>query len=134
MGGSDRGGADHVVQTAVHHAGGGTDQIGGVGLAQLRGGVAAIEPHPGDEPVGELGGDLLRADHAGSRALRNRAMEQASGLRNGEQGRHRMSAGAFPEDRDVARVPTEGGNVLPHPAQRQDDVAQEEIALDRRLR
>jgi hypothetical protein len=80
---------------------------------------------------GELGRDIGRGHHPGGGAFRDCAREQPFGRWNGQQCRHRVRAGALAEDRDSVRVTAEGCDVVAHPLQREHQVAQKQVVIDR---
>ena len=75
-----------------------------------------------------------RVDRARRGALRDGPGEQPLGRRRGEQGDDGVPACRLPEHGHVAGVAAELGDVVLHPAQHGDLVAQSEVALDRALR
>ena len=62
-------------------------------------------------------------------ALHDAALEQAACLRRSEQGEHALAAGGLAEDRHVAGIAAEGGDVVAYPLQRGDLVEQAEIRV-----
>ena len=60
-------------------------------------------------------------------ALQDRAPEQSLGTRHREQHADAHRPGRLPEDRDVARVTAERGDLLPHPLQRGHLVEQADV-------
>ena len=83
------------------------------------------------EFIGQVSGDAQRVrgrrDLVRRAALQDRPPEESLGARHREQHADAHCAGGFPEDRDVAGVPAEGVDVLPHPLQRRDLVKQSEV-------
>ena len=128
---SDRRGPHHGIHAGGHHNVTRADQIGRACPQQCRSGVVTADPEFIDKSAGELGSDLGCAHHPGCRTLRDRLGKKAFRVRHGQQGGNRMRSGTFTEDRHIVRITTEGGNVLTHPPQGRDQIAQEEIALDR---
>jgi len=55
-------------------------------------------------------------------------VKQSGGKWTCQQRQDVLGSGGFAEDRHAVRIPAEGGNVLPHPAQRRDEVECPEIA------
>ncbi len=83
----------------------------------------------------ELLGEVLRTavrrcgrhDLMGGTALCDRAAEQAFSARHGDERAHAHCARRLAEDRHVAGITTECGNVVAHPGERSDLVEQTEI-------
>ena len=60
-------------------------------------------------------------------ALGDGAPEQPLGTRHGKQRADAQRPGRLAEDRDVAGIAAEGGDILPHPRERGDLVEQAEV-------
>ena len=95
-----------------------------------RRGVLGREPERVEEPLRDLRG-LLLAGHVVQRsALEDRAVEQPARGGRREQRSHAHAARGLAEDRHVPGVAAERGDVLAHPFERADLVAQAEVRVD----
>ena len=74
-----------------------------------------------------------RVDRVGRRALRDGPGEEPARRRRRHQRRDRVAARRLAEHRDARGIAAEGGDVLPHPSEQRDLVAQPEVALERAL-
>ena len=83
-----------------------------------------------DELLGATGPQLAVGDQRQRGALRDRAAEQAVGGRAGQQRQHRRRTGGLAEHRHAARVAAERGDVVTHPLQCGDLVAQREVVVE----
>ena len=87
-----------------------------------------------DERLRPAVGEFARVDGVRGRALRDRAREQPASGRCCHEGGDGVASGRLAEDRDVSRVASECGDVVAHPLEGGDLVAQAEVVLDGALR
>ena len=64
----------------------------------------------------------------GRAALADGSVKQAFCRGHRHQGGHFSAAAGLPEDRDIARIAAEIGDVIPHPFERQHDIAMPGVA------
>ncbi len=131
-------GAGNGVRGALPHDGRCSHEKGGRRAEEeLRGrsrGVAGHLAQDRDVVRTPLARERARVHGLRRRALRDRAGEEALRRGNREKGGHRIAARGLAEDRDVVRVAAEPGDVLAHPGERCDLVAEAEVGLERALR
>ena len=96
-------------------------------------GVLLLRAEQPDQLRGPPGGALARVRRGGRRALGDRPVEQAAGSGYRHQRRHRDAARRLAEDRHVAGVAAERGDVVAHPLQRRNLVAEAEVRVERPL-
>ena len=84
--------------------------------------VARRQPELLQYRIRQLRRPLLGAQANTGPALDDRAMEQASRRRHGEQDADLPTTTGFPEDRDIVGIAPERGGVIAHPFQRRDHV------------
>ena len=96
-------------------------------------GVLLLRAEQPDQLRGPPGRALAGVRRGGRRALGDRPVEQAAGSGYRHQRRHRDAARRLAEDRHVAGVAAERGDVVAHPLQRRDLVAEAEVRVERPL-
>ena len=109
------------------------DELVGRRLEQGVDGVLLLRAEQPDQLRGPAGRALARVRRGGRRALGDRPVEQAAGGGYRHQRRHRDAARRLAEDRHVAGVAAERGDVVAHPLQRRDLVAEAEVGVERPL-
>ena len=87
-------------------------------------------PSRSQEALRLPGPGLPVGDQRQRRALRDRAAEQAVGGRAGQQRQHRCRTRRFAEHRHPVGITAERGDVVAHPAQRRELVAQAQVVVE----
>ena len=96
-------------------------------------GVLLLRAEQPDQLRGPAGRALAGVRRGGRGALGDRPVEQAARSGYRHQRRHRDAARRLAEDRHVAGVAAERGDVVAHPLQRRDLVAEAEVGVERPL-
>ena len=100
----------------------------------LRKGLHLVDgdPQPLDERAGLPRARLSVGDQRKRRTLRDRTAEQPLAERAGQQRQDRGGTGRFAEHGDVLGVAAEGADVVAHPLQGRNLIAQREVVVEAR--
>ena len=89
-----------------------------------------LDPEPAQESLRLVCPEFAVGDQRQGGALRDRSGKEAVGGRAGQQRQYRSGTGGFAENRYPARIAAECRDVVAHPGQRGDLVAQAQIVVE----